>query len=435
MATDLVKEVLEDIRSPLYRNAIYLLLNTLLVAGAGILFWVIVARLYPDEAQVGQALILIGIVAFVATLAQLGFGVGLIRFLPRSRRDKGRLVSTCLTISALVALALSAVLLLTLDVWFPGGQDPLSVALLVPIFLLLAVFGVSNPIVDNTFVAGRRASYIVVRGGLYQAVRLVMLFLLVGFLGVLGILASILFAQFLALALAFALLLPRLYPGFRLLPIVDRALVGDILPFSLGNHVAEVLYVLPYPVILVLIPRLTGSVEQAAFFAMPWLIASILFAVPLMASVSLYAEGSHFQERLRGDLRRTLRFILPLLALGILSLWFWGDWILALFGPSYAVEGLGLLKLLAVSAIFVAVNVLFVSVARVMKWVRAVVALWAYVALGTIALSFLLLPELGLEGVGYAWLITNGTAAVAVTAAYLLKRGSIRSLLTASAKA
>ncbi len=180
--------------------------------------------------------------------------------------------------------------------------------------------------------------------------------------------------------------------------------------------------------------RTTPAQKPVTFFGIPWLIARMLFAVPLMASVSLYAEGSHFQERLRPDLRRTLRFILPLLGLGIPFLWFWGDWILALFGPSYAVEGLGLLKLLAVSAIFVTVNVLFVSVARVMKWVRAVVALWAYVALGTLAIAFVLLPVLGLEGVGYAWLLTNGTAAVAVIAAYLFKGGFIRSLLTASAK-
>ena len=46
------------------------------------------------------------------------------------------------------------------------------------------------------------------------------------------------------------------------------------------------------------------------------------FAVPFMASVPLYAEGSHFEERVRRDPRRTFRLILSLLGLGILLVWF-----------------------------------------------------------------------------------------------------------------
>ncbi len=79
-----------------------------------------------------------------------------------------------------------------------------------------------------------------------------------------------------------------------------------------------------------------------------------------------------------------------------------------------------------------AVNGLFIAVARVMKWVKAIIALWAYVAVSTVVLAYVLLPVYGLVGVGYAWLLGNGTAALAVMAAYLLKRGSIRALLTAT---
>ncbi len=434
MASDFAKEVMEDIRSPLYKNAIFLILNTLMAAGAGFLFWLIVTRLSGSPEALGQAFLLVGVLTFLATVAQLGFGIGLIRFLPGSRGEgRSRMVNSALTVSVAVAFALAVVVLLTLGLWFPQGADVLSLVALVPIFLLLAVFGASAPIVDNSFVAGRKASYVVMRSSLYQAVRLATPFVLIGLLGVLGVLAALMVAHVLALAVAFFLLLPRLYPGFRLMPVVDRGALGEMFHFSIGNHIAEIFHVLPYPVILVIVTRLTGSLEQAAFFGVPWLIASMLFAVPLMASVSLYAEGSHFSDRLRGDLRRTLRFILPVLAVGIAFVWFFGDWVLSLFGPAFPAEGLQLLRVLVISAIFVTVNGLFIAVARVMKWVRAIIALWAYVATGTIVLSYLLFPLYGLVGVGYAWLLANGTAALAVMAAYLLKRGSIRALLTATA--
>lgn len=428
MASDLVREMLDDLRTPLYRNAFYLIANTVLVAGAGFLFWWIVTQVYPEE-EAGLAFVLVGVASFVAALATLGFGVGLIRFLPTTQADRRRMVNSCLTVSTLVALALALGLLTTVDVWSPEARATAGLGPLVPLFLGLAVLGVASPLVDNVFVAGRRASYVLVRSTLYQGVRLLLPALLVGVLGVLGVLAALVSGHVVALVVAFALLLPRLLPGFRPAPAVDRPVLNDILHFSLGNHVAEVLHVLPYPVLLVLIPRLTGRPELAAFFAVPWLIASLLFAVPLMASVSLFAEGSHFENSLRRDLRRTLRFVLPLLALGILFLWFLGEWVLGLFGVAYAAEGHGLLRILALSGVFVAVNGLFVSVARVLKWVRALVVLWTFVALGTIALAVWLLPLQGLEGVGLAWLAANGVAAVGVSAAYLWRRRSLREIL------
>lgn len=428
MASDLVKEMLEDIRSPLYQNAIFLIVNTMMVAAAGFLFWVFVARLYPEE-EVGMAFVLIGVLTLLATVSQLGFGVGLIRFLPKTANDKGRLVNSCLTLVVAVTLLGTAVLLPTMAYWFPEGLAALGWLPLAPVFALLALLQVQSPLVDHTFVAGRKAGFVLVRNAIYQGLRLVFPFALVAVLGVVGILASLALAHLAALGVAFGLLLPRLLPGFRPAPAVDRALLNDILHFSLGNHVAEIFHVLPYPVLLILIPRLTGSVSLAAFFGVPWLIASLLFSVPLMASISLYAEGSHFEEGLRVHLKKTLRFILPLLALGILFLWFLGDWILGVFGPGFATEGLSLLRILALSGVFVAVNGLFISVARVLHWVRAVIALWGYVAVGTIVLAVWLIPLQGLEGAGMAWLVANATAAVGVVVAYLVRRGSLRALV------
>ncbi|MFQ5919993.1 MAG: hypothetical protein ACE5I4_08140 [Thermoplasmata archaeon] len=433
MASDLVGEVMEDIRSPLYRNAIFLIVHTLLVAGAGFFFWVIVSLLFGSDEAVGQALLLVSVMTLVVTVSTLGFGTGLIRFLPTSKGDKGRMVNSALAVSAIVAAVLAIVVLLTMGLWFPAGADVLSLATLVPVFFLLAVLSVAVPIVDSSFLAGRKASYVVMRSSLFQAARLIAPVVLIGLLGVIGVLASLMVAHLFALGVAFAILLPRLYPGFRLTPVVDRDLLGEMIHFSLGNHVGEIFHILPYPALLVLITWLAGS-AAAAFFGIPWIIAGILFAVPLMAGTSLYVEGSHFSDRLGRDLRRTLRFVLPLLVLGIAFVFFFAEWLLSLFDIAFPPEAVQLLRILALSAIFVAVNGLFISVARVKKWVKAIIALWAYIAVSTIVLAYFLLPVFGLVGAGYAWFLGNGTAALAVTAAYLLRRGSIRALFAAPAE-
>ncbi len=430
MATDLVRDILQDIRTPLYRNAIILIINTVIVAAAGFVFWVLVARLYTQE-EVGLALVLVSVATFLAVLSGLGFGTGLIRFLPGTKNDKGRMINSCLTISTMVSLGLAAIVLASVNLWFPQGRGLIRLWALVPIFLLLTPMQVNAPIVDNAFVAGRRASYVLVRSSLFQTVRLLTPFLVVGLLGVLGILASYIFAHAIALTVTFFVLLPRLYAGFRPGPAVHGAVINDILHFSLGNHVAEVLNALPYPVLLILITNLTGSVDQAAIFGIPWLVASLLFAVPLMTSISLYAEGSHFEDRLYRDVMRTLRFLVPLLAVGILTIWFLGEWVLSLFGPGYVDQGIGLLRILALSSVFVAVNGVFISVARVKKWVRAIIALVAFITASTIGLSYWLIPILGLEGTGIAWLISHGVAATAIVAVFLVRRRTQRTSLGA----
>lgn len=420
MATDLVREVLQDMRSPLYRNAIFLVANTALVAGAGFLFWFIVAKLYTEH-EVGQALVLVGVATFLATLAQLGFGTGLIRFLPGTKRNRGRMINSCLTLSSILSVIFAAVMLFSVDLWFPQAGELARLSALALVFLLMVPLQANAIIVNNAFVAGREASYVVLKSILYQSARVLTPVLLVGILGFLGILSAFVIGQVLALSIAFFIWLPKVFPEFRPGPALDKTVVNDIIHFSLGNHVAEVLAALPYPVILIIIANLLGSPE-AAYFGYPWLIASLLFAVPLMTGVSLYAEGSHFEERLRKDLVRALRFLVPLLFLGILFIWFLGGSILTLIGASYAAEGTSLLRILALSTIFVAVNHIFLSVARVKKWIRVIIALMAYITLGTIGISYWAIPVFGIDGAGIAWLIAQGTAATAIVGFFILKR-------------
>ncbi len=65
----------------LYRNTFYLVLNSGALTGTGFLFWLVAARLYPDQA-VGLAAAAIAAMRLLVLIATLGLDYGLIRFVP-----------------------------------------------------------------------------------------------------------------------------------------------------------------------------------------------------------------------------------------------------------------------------------------------------------------------------------------------------------------
>ena len=77
-----------SLRTPLVRNSAYLLLTAGIAYGLGFVFWLLVARLYSPDV-LGLTATLLGTILFLATVAQLGFQIGLIRFLPQEEDRSG----------------------------------------------------------------------------------------------------------------------------------------------------------------------------------------------------------------------------------------------------------------------------------------------------------------------------------------------------------
>ena len=121
----------------------------------------------------------------------------------------------------------------------------------------------------------------------------------------------------------------------------------------------------------------------------------------------------------RRALRQTMLLICPLAALTAIA----APWLLLAFGADYADAGGTLLRILALGQlpnVFVALGI---SVARIEHRGRIVVAALGAQAVLVIGLSALLIPGMGIEGVGVAWLVSQ-----TAVAAYLLA-GVLRPLL------
>jgi O-antigen/teichoic acid export membrane protein len=73
-------------RLSLYRNAIYLMLNSAMYALTGFFFWIVAARLYPPEV-IGLASSAIAAIGLLSLLSTAGLDYGLLRFLPTAGGD------------------------------------------------------------------------------------------------------------------------------------------------------------------------------------------------------------------------------------------------------------------------------------------------------------------------------------------------------------
>lgn len=100
---EILKQELRNLKSPLYRNSIYISLASLTTAVAGFLFWAIAARLYPAE-DVGVASAIVSAMNLTFNPSMLGMNFAIIRFYPEY---KEKAVGSALLITSIAGVAFS----------------------------------------------------------------------------------------------------------------------------------------------------------------------------------------------------------------------------------------------------------------------------------------------------------------------------------------
>jgi O-antigen/teichoic acid export membrane protein len=403
----------------LYRNAIYLMINSAAMALSGFFFWIVAARLYPVEA-VGLASAAVGAAGFIALFSTLGLDQGIIRFLPRAG-DKARdMINSIFSLVGVISLVLAVVFLSGLNIWSPAlltiRESPIFIAL----FVLFTVAALLQNFTTQVFIAKRRAGFATIQGLIFSLLRFVPLFILGTYYKTFGIFASMAIAAFIAVILSTLVFLPHVEIGYMPRPVIKKELIKEMVGYSFSNYVAGILWLLPQTVLPLVVVNLLGT-EQNAYYYIGWSVASILFAIPAAVSFSLFAEGSHHEDKLGIEILRALKLLSAILLPSIIILTIFDTKILELFGTAYSENGTKLFWFLTLSAIPLSINYIYYGIKRVEKKMKAVIILSAFVACVIIGLSYLLLPRIGIMGVGIAWLAGQSAAAVFVVYS-LLKR-------------
>lgn len=417
------RQIWEQIRDPLYRNSLFLMANTIVTAGLGFFFWMVVARFYT-EADVGLGAAIISAIGLVALLSRLGLNVALIRFLPKAEKPVD-MINSCFTLSGIVALAVAVIFIAGLDLWSPALGFIKDDATFVVAFVFFALFWTLSGVMDSIFIARRRADFVLSKNTIFSLLKIGLPFLLVIFFHAFGIVSSWGIAIGIALAISLFLFLPRVQNRYKPLPRINLGIIRDIWRYSAGNYFAVLFAAAPALVLPIMLVNLLGA-EQNAYFYIAWAIATLLFVIPGAVSTSLFAEGSHFEDELGANVRRSYRFVFLLLIPAIVLLLLLGKWLLLAFGAAYSANALMLLRILAVSGIFVGVNSVYYTILRVRGRIRELVALCGFITIAVLVGSYLITPTTGIIGVGYTWIAAQGLISVyvllAMRAFYLARR-------------
>ncbi|MEA3253755.1 MAG: glycosyltransferase [Chloroflexota bacterium] len=402
----------------LYVNACYLIADIAVVSLLGFAFWTLAARLYTP-AQVGLASATIAAAILLSRLSGLGFGYGLIRFLPDAGERASTLINSCFTIAGLTSLATALVFLAGLNLWSPALIYLHQPGLFIFFVFLTAAYTLFL-LIDQAFIARRSARSVLFKNAAAGMVKIAAVMALAIFLSSFGIFASWGLAVFVALAMALFWFLPKAQQGYAPIPAVSKEAVNKVLHFSLGNYIAELFWFAPIMLFPLMVVNILGA-ETNAYFYIPWAIAQMLFAIPMAVSYSLFAEGSHEEHLLRSNTLKSLKLCLLILVPVAAVLFAVSDKLLLLFGSSYSENGAALLRILALSTIPVGINCICLGVMRVKKNTRGVMLLSASIACLALVSGYIMMTGMGLLGVGTAWIATQ-TLVAAVTALFLFHR-------------
>jgi len=408
---------------PLYSNALYLMSTSAVTALLGFVFWVVVARFYsPDD--VGLASAIITAVGLLALISYLGLGAGLIRFLPGSGKDANSMVNTVFTIGGSASILAAFIFVAGLGFWSPVflflRQNPVYLAS----FILLVIVSTLSQLTDNAFIARRQAKFVLARGLIFGILKIPLPILLAAFFHSFGVFASWGISLAVAFLLSIFLFLPRAQPGYRPAFTISRKVAADILHFSLANYIGTLFWSAPVMVLPIMVVNLLGA-EPNAYFYVAWSISSALTMVPTAASTSLFAEGSHAEERLESNVWRSLKMVFVLLVPAVGLVLALADKLLLLFGSTYSDNATTLLRILTISALPSAINLVYLGIKRVEERLKIIVGLGAFTGVVTLLLSYLLLPHMGINGIGIAWLISQGIIALWIAVGWLKRNVSL----------
>ena len=399
----------QHLRIPLYQNAYYLIASSAVSTALGVIFWIIVARLYT-RAEVGLSTALIAATSLVALFSGLGLSFGLIRFLPGAGEGSTRMINSCLTLGGLTSVAASVIFIAGLHFWSPAllflYEQPMYVAVFVAFTLIWALYS----LLGNVFVALRTAKFAFLMQTIAAVAKIFMVIVFATLPGFFGIYGSMGLAITVGIVIGVLWFLPRLQSGYFPIPSMCRQVVNKLVPYSLGNYSTALLWSAPNFLLPLLVVNILGPESNAYFYA-SWIITSAIFVVPSAVSTSLFVESSHEEHLLLVTAKKALKVDFLILVPVIGMVFALGNKLLLLFGEAYSQNATTLLWILVLSAIPVSINSVYLTVQRVRKNIKRLMALSALVACLSLGLSCLLMLRMGLPGIGAGWLIGQSLVA------------------------
>jgi len=412
-----LKELKLHLQDPLFKNSYFILFTSGSINFFGFLFWIIAARYYTAN-DVGLATAIFSISQLICVFSSLGLSYSLIRYY-NQLDNRNEMINSCLSLVALSTMIITLVFLLGIKYWAPALIIIRDNYLLLISFVSLTIFYSIFNLQSNIFIAVRSAKLSFFQNLIYNILRLPLPIVFISF-GILGIISSWTIATFIAFLFGGVFLIPKVLPGYKRIPKINKKIIKEIMPFSFGNYISGIFNSFPIMILPLMIVNIL-DVENAAYYYVAWSIAVVFSTISSAVTTSLFAEGSiNVEEQFHLNVLKSIKYIFFLLIPTTIFIFLVGNKLLLFFGQPYSGHATMLLWLFSIGNIPFAINQIYLTIKRIQVDIKPIIYVNAFTMIFMIVGSYFFLTTIGLVGIGISWIISQGL--VALITGFLLKR-------------
>ncbi|HEY9311191.1 polysaccharide biosynthesis protein [Williamsia sp.] len=386
--------------SALESNALALMLSSVATGVLGLAYWAAAERFFPTE-EVGRAAAVINSAIMLAALSCLSLGGAYQRFLPVAGRLSARLICAGIGVVSVAGLILGlgfAFFGPSVDRLFHSTTERVAFPLLVS---ALAVYALSDPILTGL----RMAWGVAAKNIALSVLKIVAVLVVAGSGGAIVLVGS-------WGLLAIAVTLVAVGDALRRTIVHRRDVAPELPPVRelwafQGVFFAMSVVLILTPLTLPLIVVTTMGAADNAYFNLAWTMCSALGLLRGAVGSAFIVEASRSGSDRPQLLRRLIRMMSAVTVVSAVGLAVCGPIVLAVVGADYVEAAWQLVVVMAVDTVVGSVVVVYFLLAQIVRRLRLMFAVQCLIVMITIAGAFVLVPKIGLTGIGVAVLTAN----------------------------
>jgi O-antigen/teichoic acid export membrane protein len=373
----------------------------------GFLFWLLAARLFPPS-KVGLTAGVVSAMMLCTQLALLGIGSAFIAHFPRHKEQPASLLDTAVSIVIVASIGAGIAFLLTASFAFDQlrvvDESPLYIAA----FLAMCVLGTVNILLDQVSIAIGKGAQVLTRNVVFGGLSVV---LLVSLRAIDRDASSItLFSLWVGAGTgACALGAYQLWHSvdrYTYRPRLERALRFPLVRTGLPNHALTLTERAPGLALPIVVTELLSPTANAFWYAV-WMMAWVVYIIPISMGMALFAEASHRPESLARAVRSGVRASLLIGAVSAAGLAVLANPILSILGGRYAAAGATPLRILLIAFLPLTLVQVYFNSCRATRRLGEAIATGAISGAIALVAAALVARTWGLAGMAWTWVATQ----------------------------
>lgn len=388
-------------------NSVSVMLGKGATMALGFLFWLLAARQFAPE-EVGLAAGAVSAMMLCTQLAILGVGSAVIMDFRLHPDGPSRMLNTSFTAVPAVALTMGAAFLVLASSAFVELSVLAAKPVFAALFLTATVLGTLGILLDQVSIALRRGDQVFVRGLLFgggTVAMIVVIPLATGAENSIAIFAPWVIAG-VGVCLAGLVQLRRSSLRYRYRPRVERPIADRLLRIGLPNWALTLTERAPGLILPIVVTELLSPVANATWYAV-WMMAWVVYIIPISVGLALFAEAAHRPETLRAATMTGIRSALAIGLTAAVAVALLAHFALSLLGQGYADGGATPLRILVGAVVPLAFVQAYFAACRAQRRLGEAIATGVVsgaIGVGAAAAAGV---AFGLTGMAVAWVVVQ----------------------------